>query len=63
MTRLHNDSNMLAMGERVIGAGLASEIAKTWLLTEFEGGRHKNRIDKISDYEEAEVAAGSERGE
>lgn len=51
MTRQHNDTNMLAMGERVIGPGLAREIAKTWLTTEFEGGRHKNRIDKISDFE------------
>ncbi|MEK3888514.1 ribose 5-phosphate isomerase B [Bacillus sp. FSL K6-3431] len=51
MTRLHNDTNVLAMGERVIGAGLALEIAKTWLETEFEGGRHQTRIGKISDYE------------
>lgn len=50
-TREHNDSNMLAMGERVIGPGLAREIAKTWLTTDFEGGRHLNRITKITDYE------------
>lgn len=50
-TREHNDSNMLAMGERVIGPGLAREIAKTWLTTEFEGGRHINRVSKITDYE------------
>ena len=50
-TREHNDSNMLAMGERVIGPGLAREIAKTWLTTEFEGGRHENRINKITQYE------------
>lgn len=52
MTRLHNDSNVLAMGERVIGAGLAREIAETWLQTEFEGGRHQTRIGKIAEYEE-----------
>ncbi len=52
-TRQHNDSNMLAMGERVIGPGLAREIALTWLDTEFEGGRHANRIGKISDYEKS----------
>lgn len=52
-TREHNDSNALAMGERVIGPGLAYEIVKTWLTTEFEGGRHQGRIDKISRYEEA----------
>jgi len=51
MTRLHNDSNILAMGERVIGAGLAREIAQTWLQTEFEGGRHQTRIGKIAEYE------------
>ncbi|SHP70522.1 ribose 5-phosphate isomerase [Mycobacteroides abscessus subsp. abscessus] len=52
-TRQHNDSNMLAMGERVIGPGLAREIALAWLETEFEGGRHANRIRKISDYEKS----------
>jgi ribose 5-phosphate isomerase B len=50
-TRQHNDSNVLAMGERVIGPGLAREIAAVWLSTEFEGGRHENRVDKIKDYE------------
>ncbi|KGP92452.1 ribose 5-phosphate isomerase [Pontibacillus chungwhensis BH030062] len=51
VTREHNDSNVLAMGERVIGPGLAREIAKTWLSAEFEGGRHANRVSKISEYE------------
>ncbi|MDQ0269267.1 ribose 5-phosphate isomerase B [Cytobacillus purgationiresistens] len=51
-TREHNDSNILAMGERVIGPGLAREIAKIWLSTDFEGGRHENRIGKIKKYEE-----------
>ncbi|WP_413377933.1 ribose 5-phosphate isomerase B [Alkalihalobacillus sp. 1P02AB] len=50
-TREHNDTNMLSMGERVIGAGLARDIAKIWLETEFQGGRHANRVGKISDYE------------
>ncbi|SES28005.1 ribose 5-phosphate isomerase B [Gracilibacillus ureilyticus] len=50
-TREHNDSNMLAMGERVIGPGLAREIVQTWLGTEFQGGRHANRIGKLADYE------------
>ncbi|PLR96618.1 ribose 5-phosphate isomerase B [Bacillus sp. T33-2] len=53
-TRQHNDSNILAMGERVIGPGLAREIAKTWLTTEFEGGRHVNRVEKITNYETKE---------
>lgn len=51
VTREHNDSNVLAMGERVIGPGLAREIAKTWLSAEFEGGRHANRVSKITEYE------------
>src|SRR5699024_10566132 len=51
LTRQHNDSNVLAMGERVIGPGLSREIAKTWLETEFAGGRHGNRIGKIATYE------------
>lgn len=50
-TRCHNDSNVLAMGERVIGPGLAREIVMTWLNTEFEGGRHTQRIEKISKLE------------
>ncbi|MDX8289693.1 ribose 5-phosphate isomerase B [Metabacillus indicus] len=50
-TREHNNSNMLAMGERVIGPGLAREIAKIWLKTEFEGGRHENRVNKITEFE------------
>lgn len=50
-TREHNNSNILAMGERVIGPGLAVEIAKTWLTTDFLGGRHENRINKITEYE------------
>lgn len=52
VTREHNDSNVLAMGERVIGPGLAREIAKTWLEGEFEGGgRHERRISKLSELE------------
>ncbi|MCP8967920.1 ribose 5-phosphate isomerase B [Ectobacillus ponti] len=50
-TREHNDSNMLAMGERVIGPGLAREVARVWLTTEFAGGRHETRIGKIKTYE------------
>jgi ribose 5-phosphate isomerase B len=51
-TRQHNDSNILAMGERVIGPGLAREIVATWLNTTFEGGRHERRIGKIMELEE-----------
>lgn len=50
-TRQHNDSNVLAMGERVIGAGLAHEIVKTWLTTDYEGGRHDRRVEKMMQAE------------
>lgn len=46
-TRAHNDSNVLCLGQRVIGEGLALEIVDIWLNTEFEGGRHKRRVDMI----------------
>ena len=49
MCREHNDSNILIMGGRVIGKGLASEIVDTWLSTSFEGGRHQRRLDKINE--------------
>jgi ribose 5-phosphate isomerase B len=51
MSRQHNDANVLAMGGRVIGAGLAMAIVDKWLTTEFEGGRHARRVDKISGLE------------
>lgn len=50
-TREHNDSNILALGARVIGTGLALEIVKVWLETAFAGGRHKQRLDKIKQVE------------
>ena len=45
------DANVLAMGEKVVGAGYALEIAEVFLKTEFEGGRHQRRVDKISAIE------------
>jgi len=47
LCREHNDSNLLILGGRVVGKGLAHEIARTWLNTPFEGGRHTRRLDKI----------------
>jgi ribose 5-phosphate isomerase B len=49
MSRLHNDSNILVLGGRVIGDILAFEIIQTWLNTEFEGGRHLERIQTIDN--------------
>ena len=47
MTRMHNNSNILCLGERITGVGLALDIVDTWLNTSFEGGRHQKRIDMI----------------
>lgn len=50
-TREHNDTNIIALGGRVVGPGLAREIIRIWLETPFSGGRHQRRIDKISEIE------------
>ena len=47
LTRQHNDANMMALGAAVVGEKLALEIIDTFLTTEFEGGRHQRRVDKI----------------
>lgn len=47
LTRQHNDTNMMAVGAGVTGQMLALEIIDTWLGTDFEGGRHQRRIDKV----------------
>jgi ribose 5-phosphate isomerase B len=51
MARSHNDANVLSIGARVVGEGLAEEIVQTFLTTEFEGGRHARRVDQISELE------------
>jgi ribose 5-phosphate isomerase B len=50
-SRLHNDLNVLCLGERIIGPGLAQEIVRVWLDTPFEGGRHARRLDLIGALE------------
>lgn len=50
-SRLHNDANVLALGARIIGPGVAEEIIRTWLETPFEGGRHSRRLAKMADME------------
>ncbi|MGN0680259.1 MAG: ribose 5-phosphate isomerase B [Oscillospiraceae bacterium] len=50
-TRLHNNCNVLCMGGRVIGNGLACDILDIYLATEFEGGRHERRVEKIMELE------------
>ena len=55
MTRVHNNSIVLALGARVIGVELAKEIVNAWLDAEFEGGRHQMRIDMITALENGEA--------
>ena len=47
LSRQHNDANVLAIGGRIVGTGLADEIVALWLTTPFEGGRHQRRLDQI----------------
>ncbi|OJH39829.1 ribose 5-phosphate isomerase B [Cystobacter ferrugineus] len=51
MARAHNDANVLCLGQRVVGAGLARSILEAFLATPFEGGRHQRRLDKIREAE------------
>ena len=47
-TRQHNDANVLCMGARVVGAGLAIDLAELFINTEYEGGRHQKRVDMVN---------------
>jgi ribose 5-phosphate isomerase B len=60
MSREHNDANLLVLGGRLTGKGLAREILKVWLETEFQGGRHRKRLEKITALEER-IASGREK--
>ena len=51
LSRMHNDTNILAFGARVVGTELAKMIVDEWLASEFEGGRHKRRVDMIMEIE------------
>lgn len=51
MAKAHNNANMIAMGGRVVGEGIATGIVDVWLETEFEGGRHERRVEKIMEIE------------
>jgi len=58
MSRLHNDANVLSLGGRVVGTGLAEEIVEVWLATEFEGDRHVRRVEQLAEI--ASLAADPE---
>jgi ribose 5-phosphate isomerase B len=51
LSRRHNDANVLSMGGRIVGFGLAEEILRVWLTTEFEGGRHARRLEQLAEIE------------
>lgn len=59
LARAHNDSNVLSLGQRIVGGEVARDIVRTWLETGFEGGRHARRVEKIAAIERAQRA---ERG-
>jgi ribose 5-phosphate isomerase B len=54
LAREHNDANVLTMGGRIVAPALAMEIARLWLATAFEGGRHLRRVEQISEIERGE---------
>ena len=51
MSKAHNNANMLSLGKRVLGKGLALEIVDAWINTEFEGDRHLRRVNMMIDIE------------
>jgi ribose 5-phosphate isomerase B len=55
LSRSHNDANVLAMGGRIVAAGLAREILTVWLNTPFEGGRHQRRVDQLLELDRERV--------
>ncbi|MBN2564755.1 MAG: ribose 5-phosphate isomerase B [Candidatus Eisenbacteria bacterium] len=61
-SREHNNANVLTIGSGVVGRGLARQMVRVWLSTEFAGGRHERRVRKILDLEGAWTAKNSSRG-
>ena len=57
LSRMHNDSNVLAFGSRVIGVEMAKMITEEWLNAEYEGGRHQRRVDQVMDIERRNQSA------
>ena len=54
MARQHNDANVLSIGARIVGTGLAEQILATFLTTDFEAGRHVRRVEQIAEIEQQE---------
>ena len=57
LSRMHNDSNVLAFGARVIGVEMAKMITEEWLNAKYEGGRHQRRVDQVMDIERRNQSA------
>jgi ribose 5-phosphate isomerase B len=51
LARAHNDANVLALGQRITTSEVARDLVRAWLVTPFEGGRHKRRVEKIAEIE------------
>ena len=62
LARAHNDSNVLSLGQRIVGSEVARDIVRTWLDTPFEGGRHEQRVQKIAAIEHG-LSAARDRGD
>ena len=62
LARAHNDSNVLSLGQRIVGSEVARDIVRTWLDTPFEGGRHEQRVQKIAAIERG-LSEARDRGE
>lgn len=58
LARAHNDANMLALGQRIVGSEVAKDIVRVWLETSFDGGRHQRRIEKIAALEARQLENG-----
>jgi ribose 5-phosphate isomerase B len=63
MSREHNNANVLALGARIINADAAFRIVDKWLTTQFAGGRHERRVEKIMAIEKEEDTAGASSGQ
>jgi ribose 5-phosphate isomerase B len=62
LARAHNDSNVLSLGQRIVGSEVARDVVRTWLETPFEGGRHEQRVQKIAAIERG-LSEARDRGE
>ena len=60
LTKQHNNANIICFGARIVGLEMAKAIVDAWMNSEFEGGRHQNRIDMIAEIEETQNLAAAQ---